>query len=78
MKNKPLSTTVKETYALYSGGLSVKEIAEIRKLVESTIYTHIADLISRGLVKLGDFTFGCKVESEKLNEILGTPYFMSL
>ena len=65
MRNKPLSTTVKETYALYSGGLSVKEIAEIRKLVESTIYTHIADLISRGLVKLGDV-----VGEWKIKEIL--------
>ncbi|HKS28616.1 MAG TPA: RecQ family ATP-dependent DNA helicase, partial [Pyrinomonadaceae bacterium] len=41
-------STVDETYALYSEGLSIEEIARRRNLTEMTIEKHLADCITSG------------------------------
>jgi exodeoxyribonuclease VII large subunit len=51
---KKASETAKETYDYYKKGKSIEEIAEIRDLKESTIYTHFETLILNGLVNLSD------------------------
>jgi ATP-dependent DNA helicase RecQ len=42
-------STVEETYALYSEGLSIEEIGQRRGLTEITVEKHLADCIMRGL-----------------------------
>jgi ATP-dependent DNA helicase RecQ len=44
----PRVNTVDETYALYSQGLSIEEIAVQRGLTEMTIEKHLADCIAQG------------------------------
>jgi hypothetical protein len=41
-------STVDETYALYSEGLSIEEISERRGLTEITVEKHLADCIAEG------------------------------
>ncbi|MBT4135958.1 exodeoxyribonuclease VII large subunit [archaeon] len=65
MENKGLSKTVGETYRLYTEGFSIPEIANQRGFVESTIYSHFADLILNKLIELDKI-----VEKEKKEEIL--------
>ena len=65
MENKNISETVRETYRLYTEGFLVQEIASQRGLVESTIYSHFADLILNRLIKLDDI-----IDKEKKEEIL--------
>jgi hypothetical protein len=43
------ASTVEETYALYSEGLTIEEIGERRGLTEITIEKHLAEAIARGL-----------------------------
>src|SRR5690606_5300542 len=44
---KPLPETKRKSLMLFKDGLSVKEIAETRELSQSTIESHLADLIGR-------------------------------
>ncbi len=48
------SETVEETLALFQSGLPPAEIAARRSLSERTIYGHLAKLVERGAVKLGN------------------------
>ena len=46
--NKPKGETFKKTYELFKQGLSIGEIAKARSLAESTITSHIEQLIMDG------------------------------
>ena len=62
IKNKVLSKTVEETYRYHKEGKSVEEIAELRDLALSTIYGHIASLISNNLLKLEEIVSAFKTK----------------
>ena len=74
-----MSETVRETYELLSTGLNPLQVAEKRKLTETTIYDHIAELIEKGVLKVSDFVSltaydkivetASKVPSGKMSEI---------
>ena len=48
------SDTLSETCALYKNGLSIEEIAERRKMVPSTIATHISNLFAQKRIPSSD------------------------
>jgi len=50
----PKKTTLEETFELWQQKLSVKEIAERRKLTETTILSHFAGLIQSGKAEVSD------------------------
>ncbi|WP_046759039.1 DNA helicase RecQ [Kordia jejudonensis] len=47
-KPKRKGETTKKTYELYQQGLSIAEIAQVRKLAETTIFSHISKLYDEG------------------------------
>jgi uncharacterized protein YpbB len=51
---EPKKSTYEETLELWQQKLSVKEIAGMRKLTESTVYGHLAKLVQAGQIKLSD------------------------
>ena len=74
-----IADTIKKTFDYLSTGLKPSQIAAKRKLTESTIYGHIAELVGSGCLKVSDFisqekyvivteAIG-KVQSDKLSEI---------
>ena len=50
-----LSDTARKTFELLSVGLNPQQVAEKRKLTETTIYDHITDLIENNLLNISDF-----------------------
>ena len=74
-----LSKTSKKTLELLVAGKTPAQIAARRKIIESTVYTHIAELIEKGVLIASDFVSQevydritkaiDKVESGKLSEI---------
>ncbi|PIN92668.1 exodeoxyribonuclease VII large subunit [Candidatus Pacearchaeota archaeon CG10_big_fil_rev_8_21_14_0_10_35_13] len=52
MNNQDFSETVQETLKLYTEGFTIKEIADLRSLTESTIYSHLATLILNKKIEL--------------------------
>jgi len=50
----PKKTTLEETFELWQQKLSIKEIAERRKLTETTILSHFAGLIQSGKAEVSD------------------------
>lgn len=50
----PKKTTLEETFELWQQKLSLKEIAERRKLTETTILSHFAGLIQAGKAEVSD------------------------
>ena len=74
-----ISNTTRKTLNLIAAGMTPSQIAEKRKLTESTIYDHIAELIELGVIKASDFVspeaykkiteVARNVQSEKLSEI---------
>ncbi len=52
--NNKLSPTANQTLALHFEGLDVSAIAETRGVEETTVFGHLADAISAGLVQLSD------------------------
>ena len=53
-KKEPKKSTVQETYELWLKKLSIKEIAEERKLTRQTINTHFAKLIEAKTIGISD------------------------
>ncbi|RZJ67951.1 MAG: helicase [Flavobacterium sp.] len=53
-KKEPKKTTVQETYELWQQQMSVKEIAEQRKLTKQTINSHLAKLIESETISIAD------------------------
>lgn len=53
-KKEPKKSTVQETYELWQQQLSVKEIAEQRKLTKQTINSHLAKLIENQTISISD------------------------
>ena len=53
-KKETKKATTEETYELWLQKISIKEIAETRKLTVQTIYNHFAKLIESGKVKISD------------------------
>lgn len=51
---RPKPSTYEQTFDIYNQGLSIAEIANQRNLKESTIYSHIAKLVSDGLIPMDD------------------------
>jgi uncharacterized protein YpbB len=51
---EPKKTTLEETFELWQQKLSIKEIAERRKLTETTILSHFAGLIQSGKAEVSD------------------------
>ena len=58
-----ISETVEKTYEYYKKGKSIEEISKLRGFVTSTIYSHIASLISNKIIKLEEIVN----ESKKKN-----------
>jgi len=52
--SEPKKTTLEETFELWQQNLSIKEIAERRKLTETTILSHFAGLIQSGKAEVSD------------------------
>jgi uncharacterized protein YpbB len=57
----PKKTTLEETFELWQQKLSIKEIAERRKLTETTILSHFAGLIQSGKAEVSDVLGGEKI-----------------
>jgi len=53
-KAEKKKSTLDETYELWQQRLSIKEIAQVRKLTETTVQSHFAGLIQAGKIKLTD------------------------
>ncbi len=51
-KKEPKKSTVQETYELWQQNIAVKEIAEIRKLTQQTINSHLAKLIENKTIAI--------------------------
>ena len=74
-----MSETARKTYELLSTGLNPQQVAEKRKLTETTIYDHIAELIEKHFMNASDFMSNTtyekiteairNVQSGKLSEI---------
>jgi len=62
----PLSPTVFETLRLLKGGKSPEEVAAVRELKASTIYTHLADLIECGQLSVDEVLM---LEANEVHEI---------
>ena len=79
LEKSVIADTIKKTLDYLKIGLKPSQIAAKRKLTESTIYDHIAELIRNGHLKASDFISQEKymivveaigiVQSEKLSEI---------
>jgi len=64
-EQKNIPETILTTFNYYNKGHSINQIAELRKLKETTIYGHIEKLISSGLIELDEI-----VNQEKKENIL--------
>lgn len=74
-----MSETVRKTYELLVKGVNPQQIAEKRKLTQTTIYDHITELIENNFTKASDFVSNIaydkiteairNVKSEKFSEI---------
>lgn len=74
-----ISETARKTYELLATGLNPQQVAEKRKLTETTIYDHISELIEKESMSASDFVSSVtynkvaeairKVQSGKLSEI---------
>lgn len=74
-----LPKTIQKTFELLAAGLNPHQIETKRKLSESTIYDHIAELIEKGVLRVSDFVSQSaynkitkaieEVPSKKLSEI---------
>ncbi|MFP9097507.1 helix-turn-helix domain-containing protein [Flavobacterium sp. RHBU_24] len=53
-EKKPKGSTQLETFELWQQKMSIKEIAEARKLTETTIQSHLASLVQRGKIAITD------------------------
>lgn len=62
----PQGSSMKQTLILYNSGLPVPEIARERGLSESTVYTHIAKLISEDMIT----QFGTLLTRKQYEDIL--------
>jgi len=74
-KSRRKGETTKKTYELYQQGLSISEIAETRKLAETTIFSHISKLYDEGKdINLMQFIEKHDLQSiRKAKEILDNP-----
>ena len=72
--NNNFSDTINETLTLHNEGLSVAEISAKRDLSISTIYTHLADVISAGMLKSWDVL---DLEDEDIATIQRTAEFLN-
>lgn len=61
----PLGSTVKETFILYNSGMTVDEIAALRKLTRSSVLYHIAQLFEEG--KITDV--GTIISAEEISRV---------
>jgi ATP-dependent DNA helicase RecQ len=74
--NRPigLSDTAAESVALFRLGYTVKQIAQQRKLQETTVYGHLAQSLEQGLLVLADVVDLPEQEIRQIEEgILGLP-----
>lgn len=53
------------TYALYAMGKSIEEIAEVRELAESTVLSHLATCVEKGMLEVERF-----LDKEKMSQIM--------
>jgi uncharacterized protein YpbB len=53
-EKKPKGSTQLETFEMWQQKMSIKEIAEARKLTETTIQSHLASLVQRGKIAVTD------------------------
>lgn len=67
--NNGLSDTVNQTLILHDQGLSPEQIATNRELKQSTVYSHLAEAISAGLL---DVKKGLHLQDAELHEIIAT------
>ena len=74
-KKKRKVDTTKKTYELYQQGLSIAEIAQERKLAETTVFSHISKLYGEGKdIDMLQFIDKTDLESiRKAKETLGDP-----
>ena len=75
-KLKHISDTVRETYDIYRAGKSIQEIAKLRGLKETTIYSHFEVLIVNKLIELDDIINS--VKKEKILAVLRGRDFTNL
>jgi len=75
-KLKHISDTVRETYDIYLAGKSIQEIAKLRGLKETTIYSHFEVLIVNKLIELDDIINS--VKKEKILAVLRGRDFTNL
>lgn len=75
-KLENISDTVRETYGSYQKGKSIQEIAKLRGLKETTIYSHFEVLILNKLVELDDIINSIK--KEKILAVLRENNFTNL
>ncbi|MEK6888065.1 MAG: exodeoxyribonuclease VII large subunit [Candidatus Aenigmatarchaeota archaeon] len=75
-KLEHISDTVRETYGSYLEGKSIQEIAKLRGLKETTIYSHFEILILNKLVELDDIINS--VKKEKILSVLRGSDFTNL
>lgn len=73
LKNN-FSDTINETLVLHHEGLDIEAIAEKRKLSESTIYTHLADVIEAGMLTAPDVL---DIEDEEIALIEKTAEYLN-
>jgi len=64
-----LSHTINSTLSLFEQGMSVDEIVEKRSLSEGTVYSHLAEAIAAGLLRVEDVL---DLEKNELHFILDT------
>ena len=64
-----LSETINKTLSLYEQGMDAELIAEKRSLNQSTVYSHLAEAIGAGLLKVEDVV---ELEDSELHYIIDT------
>ncbi len=67
-RSQESGTSLRETLVLFNAGVRVPEIAEIKGVKPSTVFTHIAQLITDGLIT----TFGSLISRSEYEAILDT------
>lgn len=70
-----LSDTVNDTLHHFAQGKTPAQIAEVRQLKLSTVYTHLADAIEAGLLNASDVL---QLDEEELTEIVNTMDYLEV
>jgi len=65
VSKEPKKSTLTETFELWQQKMSIKDIADARKLTETTIQSHLAKLIEDGKINLEDVLPGDKISALK-------------